>query len=321
MKNAKLTLLGIENFKSFKQAEIPLSPLTILIGRNNSGKSSLIQSLLILKQTLIDPDPNNAMLKLSGIVDAFNLRELTFGWPSQLTKENEPKITLEWECEVNIGEALNKLEETEKSNLVNNLNWFKNNDKETIIKTRLTLYMTEINNISLINTVEIKTLNEEIDFSHIRINLENHKWICQWTGEPFNKVDVEFDHFIPYLRINRTLVKTSTRQRKWYSIYSILFEQPLKSLEQLLSEFHYLGANRQSPQNEDGISTVTSSRLTFEGSFKGTWPSDFMDEASDEESAIYYAKLDKSDLTESASENQPMYKTIKGDDPVSEDEP
>jgi hypothetical protein len=46
-------------------------------------------------------------------------------------------------------------------------------------------------------------------------------------------------------------------------------------------------------QDAAGRSTVTSSHLTPEGGVGEVWPADFMDEATDEESAIYYAKLDK----------------------------
>jgi len=45
----------------------------------------------------------------------------------------------------------------------------------------------------------------------------------------------------------------------------------------------------------DGRSTVTPVRLTREGGLGERWPADFMDEASEEESAIYYAGLEKSD--------------------------
>ena len=46
-------------------------------------------------------------------------------------------------------------------------------------------------------------------------------------------------------------------------------------------------------QGADGRSTVRSSRLTRDGGIGESWPTDFMDEASDEESAIYYARFDK----------------------------
>ena len=46
---------GLSNFKSIKNADIELAPLTILTGTNSSGKSSLIQSILLIAQTLRNP--------------------------------------------------------------------------------------------------------------------------------------------------------------------------------------------------------------------------------------------------------------------------
>jgi predicted ATPase len=46
-------------------------------------------------------------------------------------------------------------------------------------------------------------------------------------------------------------------------------------------------------QDDTGRSHIHASRLTPEGSLTEHWPADFMDEASEEESAIYYASLDK----------------------------
>lgn len=43
-----LTAFGIENFKSYRQATLPLAPLTVLIGANASGKSNAIEALRLL---------------------------------------------------------------------------------------------------------------------------------------------------------------------------------------------------------------------------------------------------------------------------------
>lgn len=51
------THLKLTNFKAWKDTEdLDLSPITVLLGTNSSGKSSLIQSLLLLKQTVQSPD-------------------------------------------------------------------------------------------------------------------------------------------------------------------------------------------------------------------------------------------------------------------------
>lgn len=47
-----LNKISLKNYKAFRKAEIELKPITILVGPNNSGKSSLIQSILLIQQTL-----------------------------------------------------------------------------------------------------------------------------------------------------------------------------------------------------------------------------------------------------------------------------
>ena len=46
-------------------------------------------------------------------------------------------------------------------------------------------------------------------------------------------------------------------------------------------------------QDAEGASTVTASRLTEEGGLEERWPADFMDEASEEDSAIFYGAIAK----------------------------
>lgn len=49
-----ITHFGLRNFKAFHYLEdIELRPLTVLVGPNSSGKSSILQSLALLKQTLL----------------------------------------------------------------------------------------------------------------------------------------------------------------------------------------------------------------------------------------------------------------------------
>ena len=74
--------LRLQNFKAFEDTgEIELKPITVLAGPNSGGKSSILQSLLLLKQTLegppdVDLSLDGKFLQLSGFSD------LTFGKPS-----------------------------------------------------------------------------------------------------------------------------------------------------------------------------------------------------------------------------------------------
>lgn len=72
-----LTEYELNNFKPFgKPAVIPIKPITLIFGANSSGKSSIIQSLLMLKQTLDESGNSDvALLPKGKLVDLGNYRE------------------------------------------------------------------------------------------------------------------------------------------------------------------------------------------------------------------------------------------------------
>jgi hypothetical protein len=72
---AGITRITIEGYKSIvKEQSIEIAPLTILAGANSSGKSSMIQPLLLLKQTLEAPfDPDT--LRIDGPILRFTFTD------------------------------------------------------------------------------------------------------------------------------------------------------------------------------------------------------------------------------------------------------
>ncbi|MFI8940069.1 DUF3696 domain-containing protein [Streptomyces syringium] len=60
--------LTLTNFKAFRQADLPLAPLTLLTGLNSSGKSSVLQALALLQQSYAagDLDQVRALAEESG---------------------------------------------------------------------------------------------------------------------------------------------------------------------------------------------------------------------------------------------------------------
>ena len=61
----------ITNFKAFAgPANIPIKPITLIFGPNSSGKSAILQSMLMLKQTIEESrDPSIALLPKGNMVD------------------------------------------------------------------------------------------------------------------------------------------------------------------------------------------------------------------------------------------------------------
>src|ERR1700688_2864803 len=64
-----ITRITVQGFKSLRdETSIEIRPLTILAGANSSGKSSIMQPLLLMKQTLEAPyDPGPLMIDGSSI--------------------------------------------------------------------------------------------------------------------------------------------------------------------------------------------------------------------------------------------------------------
>lgn len=68
----RLTRLRLDNFKACRHVDLDIAPLTVLIGGNNAGKSSILHSLAFLAQSaaLGAPTPKGAMVDLGPKLDA-----------------------------------------------------------------------------------------------------------------------------------------------------------------------------------------------------------------------------------------------------------
>jgi AAA15 family ATPase/GTPase len=73
-----ITEYQIANFKAFGSPQtLPIRPITLIFGPNSSGKSSIFQSLLMLKQSIEKADnPETTLLFKGDLVDLGSFREL-----------------------------------------------------------------------------------------------------------------------------------------------------------------------------------------------------------------------------------------------------
>ena len=81
--------INLKNFKAWRELDIKLGPrITGLFGTNSSGKSSLIQFLLILKETKNNPDRNlvldfgksGGVINLGGFGDVIHRNDKSLNW-------------------------------------------------------------------------------------------------------------------------------------------------------------------------------------------------------------------------------------------------
>jgi predicted ATPase len=90
-----LTKLRIQNFKAWRNTgDLRLAPLTIFFGTNSSGKSSIGQFLMMLKQTAASPDRNRVLHPgdANSLVDLGTFDDLLH----QHDQKNDLKFGIEW---------------------------------------------------------------------------------------------------------------------------------------------------------------------------------------------------------------------------------
>ena len=87
-----ITHIRVKNFKSWEDSDkVKLAPLTGFFGTNSSGKSSLLQMLLLLKQTAERSDPNEVIFfgDEHSLVNLGNFREVIHGHDIEVSLELE----------------------------------------------------------------------------------------------------------------------------------------------------------------------------------------------------------------------------------------
>src|SRR5258708_32165196 len=95
---------SIQNFKPILDSgELALAPVTVLAGRNSSGKSSLIQSILMIAQTLssrlLDRAllPNESIVQLGTFEDILSeqiqSKTLKVGFKLEIEREEQKEVT------------------------------------------------------------------------------------------------------------------------------------------------------------------------------------------------------------------------------------
>ncbi|HBN95840.1 MAG TPA: hypothetical protein DDZ66_06035, partial [Firmicutes bacterium] len=74
--------LVLENFKAFKKpAKVPMAPITLIFGENSSGKSSILQSLSLLKQSWEQREGDRILLfrPRHPTVDLVGFKDVVYG--------------------------------------------------------------------------------------------------------------------------------------------------------------------------------------------------------------------------------------------------
>ena len=90
-----ITRIRMRNFKCFKESDLPLGGLTVLAGLNGTGKSSVIQALLLLRQSGLDEKGSPGFIHWQGkLVDTGSFSDVLYEGADRDTIELEAEFDM-----------------------------------------------------------------------------------------------------------------------------------------------------------------------------------------------------------------------------------
>jgi predicted ATPase len=196
-----LKKLILENWKSFRYAELPIDPLTVLIGTNASGKSNAIEAFITLNNIARGEETQNILAGIRGEHDSsafygkeeFSLKVLVQGTDKQT--EYSYKITIRTKLKPRITyESLIQSKGSEKSEIrsseIHEIQLFQANSdlSQNSRSLNVSIHSKEIDNVNFVGSHSVLTFLSEF-FFHV------------WTSSDFeqNQTDSGID------RVTKTL--------------------------------------------------------------------------------------------------------------------
>ncbi len=251
----KIDTFSLTGFKAFgRTVSLPIRPLTLLVGPNSHGKSSILQALLLLKQTLLAEKRVGGRLVLEWSGPFFKVNELT---EVIHHKEAEKSFTLSFE----IQSKINELSEYTKAILPATLDNAYVEIEFTftpISQGRTTLVPLKVL-LSVLTSSVLEEKNQapliklEMDDLERKITYQNQEFDCGKT--------LTFSYFLPIweekspelltIGTDDQEFKTAKTRFEVYRVYQDLFQPAIEVIQQeLWHNLKYLGPLRSEPQRE-----------------------------------------------------------------------
>lgn len=272
----------ITNFKAFAgPANLPIKPITLIFGANSSGKSCILQSLLMFKQTLQERrDPNISLLPKGNFVDLGSFREFIFD--HDINRSFSFKMMLPfssidegyWDSEYfyqmdTQGQHPNvkKLEESVNSGPVGlSLTFSLDSKSSNIFVSKINLYLGD--DPKPIATYEIEEKDDQVsNIYNFKGNFDHKYWFTYWKCfDEGNPEGIEESY------INREITKMST-EPGWDKVdfgkWSYKDKKRLiKKIQELLQK--YSKEEKSLPQKQDEKKEGKKKRKSKEGLKKVT---------------------------------------------------
>ncbi len=259
-----LQSFGLTRFKAFNETVfLPIRPITVLAGLNSSGKSSVIDALLLLKQTLLAEKrvARRIVLDWDGpFFEVDDFEEMVYD------KNTTDDFSLSFEFRFSV----NKLHQ--QNEYIRTALTLDNNGSALFVEVNFTFerkYSGTLYGPDVALTISFKAYSQDnptkilflsiiedpLTVSLVSIDEERQK--TEFYGgqdiwkKVSNKASINFSYFLPVWeeRENSGISVEEKELFKFYTVYRDLFQPAIQIIQQeLLSNIKYLGPLREAPK-------------------------------------------------------------------------
>ena len=168
-----LRKIGLQNFKCWKELDIDLAPITLFFGSNSSGKTTILQSLLMLKQTArgFDPAQHINFGDDRDYVKLGSYRDLVYGHDN--TKHLGVKLA--WNTSTSIKSVFGSGEDSEIHERT-----LKSIALEVVWGIEEIIYVDELSYM-------VESIDAPTDFVKIRRGEDGHHWLTSSFSKDIDK--------------------------------------------------------------------------------------------------------------------------------------
>ena len=286
--------ISIENFKSIRKLHrFEIKPFTVLSGVNSSGKSSFVQLLLLLKQT-VELDSSKKPFLLVG--DFYEVKEFT-----DVISNKDIKRKLKFSFVFNKSE----IEDFKELNTISIFKTYK--DYECIVNVQ---YDVNEKNEAFVSLFSVNFSIKDGKEQHISLKSNTDKTFSintntgifgqgLFTSKPINITNIAYSSFYPasYESQERAKTEFATDLEISKSKELINIDDIKIIINSFLQNISYIGPNRNSPKDEYSISNG------FQGvGTKGEFTAQILEEESISSTSFF--KIENSDDGISYVENK-----------------
>lgn len=222
-----ISKIHLKNFKALRDTgELEIKPITFLVGPNSSGKTSLIQAILALRQTVRSQDPHTPLILDDDYINLGSYRDAVFGHDEQ--------------NEIFIGFEMSKM----KWEIVFSIYRSGNNQGAIYLKS----LDFDGENISMPQKEKGKIVKKTINFSIIKKGRSGGHFITTKDEKNFDEQPIELSKFYGIL------FKKYKDFGKYFDYLqahpSLLFANMVagKLIEDIFKNIYHIGPSRDEPE-------------------------------------------------------------------------